>query len=167
MDVEPVQFWLEPGELIEGTAVIRADNTVPFEDLLLREQQRPPVITLEALAHQGDTWVPFGGISGTAHPVRKARIDVGIEPLGGSAVMVTGRASTSDGPIPGANVSMRVLKADQETEVDVYHTRTETNGSFTKVIQGPGQTHYLEVVLSPTAGTGPSDTDLIEFVFEP
>lgn len=172
MDVEPVQFWLEPGECIEGTAIIRADNTVPFEEILIREQQPLPVITLEAVAQQGDTWVPFGGVSGTAHPVRKADIDVRIDTQKEGVVTVTGQVRTASGPVRGANVSLRVLQPDGKTEVEVHHTRTDTKGQFAIVIQVPrslplDEHYYFEAVLSPTPGTGPADTERIQVIFKP
>lgn len=86
MDVDPVEFWLEPDETILGTARIRADASVPVED---SRDVLPPVLTLEALVAQGDTWVPFGGLSGTAHPVRRAKLSIDVADRE-SAIEVTG-----------------------------------------------------------------------------
>ena len=178
MDVEPVQFWLEPGEKIEGLAIIRDDSSVPpwshpkENPIPIITLEAIPIITLEALAEQGDTWVPFGGISGAAHPVRKANINIEIQPKG-DIVVVRGNATTSAGdPVGGANVSLRILKSDKITEIDIYHTLTNMAGHFNQVINQPsnlppGESLYLEAVLSPTLSTGPAETNKIKFAFNP
>jgi hypothetical protein len=166
MDVEPVQFWLEPGEKIEGLAIIRDDSSVPpwshpkENPIPIITLEAIPIITLEALAEQGDTWVPFGDIN------------IEIQPKG-DIVVVRGNATTSAGdPVGGANVSLRILKSDKITEIDIYHTLTNMAGHFNQVINQPsnlppGESLYLEAVLSPTLSTGPAETNKIKFVFNP
>ena len=89
LDVDPAEFWLEPDETIEGTARIRADRRVAIEG----DDVLSPVISLEAQAAQGDTWVPFGGISGTAHAVRRAKLEIDVT-RGEELIDVSGYAST-------------------------------------------------------------------------
>lgn len=167
MDVDPFQFWLDPGETIEGIAVIRADSTVPLE----KEGKPSPVITLEALVEKGDTFVPFGGISGVAHPVRKAKIDdIKIEPQV-DGVTVSGTALTSEFPVVDATVSMRVLQSDLNREVRVYHTESNSEGRFVQKIEtpidlNPDNSYYLDVSLSPTLGTSPVDMKPVKFNFK-
>jgi hypothetical protein len=156
LDVDPVELWLEPGETILGTARIRADATVPVED---SRDNPAPMVTLEALADPGDTWVPFGGISGTAHPVHRADLEVEVGDLE-RELQVTGRAWTAVGVIRGANVSLRLLADDGRHELDLRQTTTDGAGEFREQLrlgEGPDRPGFLEVVLSPTPGTGPAE----------
>jgi len=156
LDVDPVEFWLEPGETILGIARIRADASVPVED---PRDNPAPMVTLEALADQGDTWVPFGGISGTAHPVHRAYLDVEVSELE-RELQVTGRARTDVDVIRGANVSFRLLADDGRRELDIRQITTDGSGEFREQLrleEGSDRPGFLEVVLSPTPGTGPAD----------
>jgi hypothetical protein len=156
LDVDPVEFWLEPGETILGIARIRADASVPVED---PPDNPAPMVTLEALADQGDTWVPFGGISGTAHPVHRAYLDVEVSELE-RELQVTGRARTDVDVIRGANVSFRLLADDGRRELDIRQITTDGSGEFREQLrleEGSDRPGFLEVVLSPTPGTGPAD----------
>jgi hypothetical protein len=155
MDVDPVEFWLEPGETILGTARIRADASVPVED----SDIRPPVLTLETLAFQGDTWVPFGGISGTAHPVRRAKLAVDVTDRD-RRIEVTGRAWTEIDVIRHANVSLRLLADDGRRELDLRQTTTDGAGEFHDEFSREDDSdppRFLEAILSPTPGTGPAE----------
>jgi len=155
--VDPVQFWLEPDEVMRGHATVMADSSVPFEDILLREEADVPIISVESQVKYNDAWAAFGGISGTAHPVRASRLGVDLDPYG-EGVHVAGSAHTADGPVGGANVSLRLLARDALTEIDTTRTSTASDGSFHQRIEYPdrSESYYLEVVLSPGVGTGPA-----------
>jgi hypothetical protein len=155
MDVDPVEFWLEPGETILGTARIRADASVPVENRDIPS----PMLSLEALAAQGDTWVPFGGISGTAHPVRRANLDLDVTDHE-RTIQVTGRAWTSLDVIRHANVSLRLLANDKRRELGLRQTTTDGGGEFREQFRfedGTDPRGFLEAVLSPTPGSGPAE----------
>ena len=159
LDVDPAEFWLEPEETIEGKATIRADGRVPIEG----GDIPPPVISLEALAAQGDTWVPFGGVSGTAHAVRRAKLEVDVS-RGKESIDVSGRASTEVDVIRGANVSLRSL-TERRREVELQQTTTDGAGEFSAALKpsrGRQTARYLEAILSPTLGTGPAEVELID-----
>ena len=155
LDVDSPEFWLEPDETIQGTARIRADARVPLENA----DVRPPIITLEALAQQGDTWVPFGGISGTAHAVRKAKLDLDVT-REEETIAVGGRASTETDVVRGANVTLRLLAPDGRREVDFHQATTDAGGEFQAAFRarsGKRAPRYLEALLSPTLGSGPAE----------
>jgi len=125
---------------------------------------RPPIITLEALAQQGDTWVPFGGISGTAHAVRKAKLDLSLS-RDEETVAVGGRASTETDVVRGANVTLRLLAPDGRREVDFQQTTTDTGGEFQAAFRarsGKRAPRYLEALLSPTLGSGPAEVEPVD-----
>lgn len=160
LDVDPAEFWLEPEETIIGAAQIRADERVPIEN----DDIQAPIITLEALAQQGDTWVPFGGISGTAHAVHKAKLEVDVS-REEESIQVNGYARTEVAVIRHANVSLRLLAEDRWREVDFHQTTTDGGGRFsaTLMLQGGAlKARFLEVLLSPTLGTGPAEAELID-----
>ncbi len=156
MDVDPVEFWLEPEETMVGAARIRADATVQVED---SRDTRPPVLSLEALAEQGDTWVPFGGLSGTAHAVRRTRLALDVAQRD-RELQVTGEALTALGPVRQANVSIRLLAADGRTPLELHQDTTDGAGRFALAFtpkNGTNPPRFLEALLSPTPGTAPAE----------
>jgi hypothetical protein len=157
VDVDPAEFWLELGETVEGRATIRADGRVPVEGGDLPS----PMISLEAQAAQGDTWVPFGGVSGTAHAVRKAKLEVDVS-RGRKSIDVSGLASTEVDVIRGANVSLRSL-TEKRQEIELQQTTTDGAGLFSAALRpslGGRSVRFVEAILSPTLGTGPAEAEI-------
>jgi hypothetical protein len=160
LDVDSTEFWLGPDETIHGTAQIRADARVPLENADVRP---PIIITLEALA-QRDTWVPFGGISGTAHTVRKAELDLDVS-RDEETIAVGGRASTETDVVRGANVTLRLLGPDGRREVDFWQTFSDTGREFQAAFRtrtGKRAPRYLEALLSPTLGSEPAEVEPVD-----
>jgi Metallo-peptidase family M12B Reprolysin-like len=155
LDVDPVEFWLQPDETIEGEATLRADARVPVGD---DPDLAPVTVTLEALVLRNDAWVAFGGISGRAHAVHRAHLEIkAARDQGG--VLVTGRAWTAADPVRGANVSVRLLARDRSTEVSFGRALTDANGEFSPLLPEGEERDatYVEAVLSPTRITSPAD----------
>ena len=156
--VSPYRFSLEPGERIEGDAILQADDSVPIED---PEEGNPaPIFSLEALASIGCTWLPIGGVSMVAHPVYKSMLDVKLD-VSGSGVYVSIHASTNAGPIISANVAARLIGPGKET---IETTRGVTDGQGNASLylpirweNYPNVPIFVEARLSPTAKTGPSN----------
>jgi hypothetical protein len=164
VDVNPVEFWLDPNEIIQSVAYIRADETVRFESL----KEPAPLISLEWLVHRRCNWVAFGGISGWAHAVRKSSIAVKWGRLLTAVilreVLISASAKTSQGPIKQANVTVRIMNSVNET-ILITRGTTNTDGLVEiPVSLPPGYSledeYQAEILLSPTLGTGPAEAYL-------
>jgi hypothetical protein len=169
LTVEPYRFWLEPDETIRGQAVLEAEDWVMLEDAMHDEGMEPPVVGLEAWVKRGCTYVPFGGVSGIAHTVRTATLEMAADPSG-ERVIVSGRATTAAGSISRANVTARLLEADGITEMALARVVTDQNGAYQIELTPskspvPGEWYLVEGVLSPTLGTGPADAGPIRVQF--
>jgi hypothetical protein len=169
LTVEPYRFWLEPDETIRGQANLEAEDWVMLEDDMHEEGKEPPVVSLEAWVKRGCTYVPFGGVSGIAHTVRTATLEMEVDPSGNRAI-VSGRAFTATGPIARANVTARLLAADGIRELSLARARTNQNGECQielplSELPQPGDWYMVEGVLSPTLGTGPADAGPIRVQF--
>jgi len=158
LTVAPYRFSLAPGERIEGEAILQAEDTVPFEDA--EEEYQAPIVSLEALILTGCTWEPVGGFSMIAHTVRKASLDVNIDP-DGTGVHVSTHATAQDGPIANANVAIRLTGRGQLTS-PVTRATTDAQGHAYQFVAANWNGYPLdsplavEVRLSPTKGTGPA-----------
>ncbi|MFH0783000.1 MAG: PKD domain-containing protein [Pseudomonadota bacterium] len=165
LDVDPAEFWLNAGQTKNGVAIIRADETVPFEDL--SSPFGTPRISLVGLVLCKDRWVPFGGISGTAHAVKAAEIKGVVTPSGLNAVKIAGTATTKGEqvvPVGNTNVTVRVTDST-EAEILLTYTNTDANGNiqvFVPKPQGLPDTDdcMVELLLSPSPGVGPAETQL-------
>ena len=158
LTVSPYLFSLEPGERIEGEAILQADDSVPIEDP--EEGYPAPIFSLEALARIGCTWMPVGGISLIAHPVYKSTLDVTID-VGGSGVYVSTHASSNAGPIISANIAARLIGPGNET-LGITRAFTDGQGNASLFLpitweNYPNTPIFLEARLSPTTKTGPSN----------
>ena len=170
LEVDPYEFQLDPGEVLEAVAVLRADDRVLPDDVLVGEGLAVPTVSLEGLVLSGHTWVPFGGVSGVAHAVRKTALEVDAEPAGDGPVFVVGRATSrsrpAGGPVAGAAVGLRVFEPGGRT-VAVARARTGADGRFEAEVQLPpfsgGSVFALDAVLAPTLGYGPAEADIVEF----
>jgi hypothetical protein len=161
LTVEPYRCWLEPNETIKGQAILEAEDGVMLEDAMHAEEIEPPTVSLEACVKRGCTYVPFGGVTGIAHTVRKSTLEMSAD-LSGNRVFVSGQAFTDDGPIAGAHVSARLLKADGFTMLTLGRAVTNNNGQYSIELvlpkrPLPGRWCLIEAILSPTLGTGPAE----------
>jgi hypothetical protein len=158
LTVEPYRFSLEPGERMEGEAILHANESVPLEDPT--EGYPAPIISLQALVQTRCTWEPIGGFSMIAHTVRKSKLDVGIDPTA-TGVHVSAYASTQDGPVANANIAARLIGPARET---LKVTRAMTDGQghahlFLPVAwehYPPNSPFSVETRLSPSKKTGPT-----------
>lgn len=174
LTVDPYEFWLEAGEVIEAVAELRAGDNVPFDDALLEEGLSVPIISLEGLVLDDHAWVPFGGISGIAHAVRKTKLEVDIETTGSNRIIVFGQATSRAAPvgssIVGATVGLRVFLPSGENVV-LTRAVTDADGKFEATIQLPFSTnkstaYSLDAALAPITGYGPATADIIRFTIE-
>jgi len=160
LTVEPYHFWLEEGETIHGEAELAVEDWVMTEDAMYEEEQQAPVVSLEAMAKRGCTYVPFGGVSGIAHTVRRAELDMDVDPAE-EAIYVSGSARTADGPIAGARVAVRIVGRDQMEELAFDTATTASDGRYSEELPvprgGPNGDRFVEAVLAPTLGTGPAE----------
>jgi hypothetical protein len=166
LTVEPFRFWLKPTETVKGQAILEVEDGVMLEDAMIDEKVEPPVVSLEACVQRGCTFVPFGGVTGIAHTVRKSTLKMDSD-LSGHGVVVGGRAFTDDGPIVGAKVCARLLKIDGFTELAMARAVTNQNGEYSMKLMLPRSKAFerwclIEAVLSPTLGTGPADVGPIK-----
>lgn len=174
LEVDPYEFWLDAGEVLEAQAVLRADSRIPFDDVLVEEGMSIPVVSLEGLVLDDHTWVPFGGISGAAHAVRKTDLETEIEPFGSDRVIVSGRAtsrsSPEGGPVAGATVGLRVFVPGGDN-ISFARAKTDANGRFEIELRLPafadsGMTFALDAVLAPILGYGPAAADVVRFTLD-
>ncbi len=169
MTVEPYRFWLDPGETVQGQATLEVEDHVMLEDQMADEGVAPPTVSLEAWVKRGCTYVPFGGVSGIAHTVRKATLEMSADPTE-EGVTVAGRAYTPDGPVVGANVAVRLLEADGFTELALERALTSTDGGFQVELSAPRAGRdadwcLLEGGLSPSPGIGPAEAGPLKVQF--
>jgi hypothetical protein len=159
LTVEPYHFWLEEGDTIHGAAELEVEDWVMTEDLMHEEEQQAPVVSLEAMVKRGCTYVPFGGVSGIAHTVQRAELDMEVDP-GEEVTYVSGTARTAAGPIAGARVAIRVVGSDQMEELAFATAITASDGRYSEQLVAPAGGHdgdrFIEAVLAPTLGTGPA-----------
>ena len=105
--------------------------------------------------------MPFGGISGTAHAVHRAKLELDVN-RGEESIDVSGLASTEVDVIRRANVSLRSL-TEKRQEIELQQTITDGAGKFSVALRLSldGRTvRFLEVILSPTLGTGPAESEM-------
>ncbi len=170
LDVDPVERWLNAGQKITGFAAIRADQSVPFEDK--DPVKGRPRISLMGRVKSGCTLVPFGGISGTAHAVRKASISGKLSFPNDKTVTIAATGKTKDGPVGNTNVTV-VLMAPDQSRISAVQSKTNASGttsvSLPKPDNFPANTEFLaDLLLSPSPGTGPAETRLkIKFPLKP
>jgi hypothetical protein len=156
--VRPYRFRLEPGERIEGTLVLEADDNVPLEGA--QEGRPAPVVSLEALVRTPCTWRPIGGFSMIAHTVRASFLDVGVDPSG-TGLHVSLQARDAAGPIAGAGVALRLVLAGERT-LSVARVTTGSDGHATCFIPiapddvPPGAALAVDVQLAPHGQSAPA-----------
>ena len=160
LTVEPFRFWLEPDETVRGQAILEAEDAVMLEDAMHEERMEPPMVSLEACVKLGCTFVPFGGVTGVAHTVRKSTLKMSVDSSVGR-IIVSGQALTDDGPIVGGKVCARLLKADGFSELALGRAVTNDHGQYSIGLVLPKRQLLerwclIEAVLSPTLGTGPA-----------
>jgi PKD repeat protein len=160
LDVDPAEFWLDPGKIQVGTAIVRAESNVPFEDIdpIIGR----PIISLVGQVLREDYWVPFGGISGAAHAVRKSKIEGAAVPYDKSSIMITGVASTNEGPVANVKVTVNVMDS-AEGEIFLTCSDTDADGRIQVFVPNPkgfpSTTEFLvDLILSPSPGIGPAET---------
>ncbi len=158
VEVTPIEFWLSPGESIEGRARILAEDWVALEDV--GEGVLGPLVSLDFLGLISDRWIPIGGVSGYVHPVRASTLEAGIDPSGRDGHLSV-RAFTAAGPIVGTNVTARLVDRNG-TELALEQAPTDGYGTVSMVLSLPagyptGEAYRVEVVLSPGNGTGPAE----------
>jgi hypothetical protein len=174
VEVDPVEFWLDPGEVKTPTAKITADDWVPTDAELRKEEQDPPVVSFRFDALYGCMYAPVGGLSGTVHAVDRADVDVKFERIDEAESIAIVNATADGTPVRGANVTVRLTHGEAADEdgdvVDLGRARTDNHGraevrvrrSATATAPAPssGQDDAYEatVVVSPTLGTGPAET---------
>ena len=162
LDVDPVERWLNAGQKITGFAAIRADQSVPFEDK--DPVKGRPRISLVGRVKSGCTMVPFGGISGYAHAVRKASISGKLAFPNDKTATIAATGKTKDGPVGNTNVTV-VLMAPDQSRISAVQSKTNASGaisvSLPKPDNFPANTEFLaDLLLSPSPGTGPAETRL-------
>ncbi|MFX1536214.1 MAG: hypothetical protein ACFFDI_18515 [Promethearchaeota archaeon] len=169
LTVEPYRFWLDPDQTIHGLAILEVEDGVMLEDAMEAEGKKPPVVGLEAWVKRGCTYVPFGGVSGIAHTVRKANLEIATDPSG-NRIIISGQGYTADRPVKGANVTIRLLAADGINELAISRAITDSNGMFQVELVleqrfNAGYWYLVEGVLSPTLGTGPAEAGPLRVQF--
>ncbi len=132
-----------------------------LEDAMHGEGIAPPIVSLEAWVKRGCTFVPFGGVTGIAHTVRKSTLKMSAD-LSGGRVIVSGQALTDDGPVVGGKVCARLLTTDSRSELAIGRAVTDNYGKYSVELILPGRQPLerwclIEAILSPTLGTGPAD----------
>ncbi len=162
VEVEPVDFWLEPGEVKKGTARIHVDENVGYED---GKERRAPMVSLNFTVLHGCSWPAFGGLSGVIHAVRKCNLTARTlqDEKENDLVMIVD-AVHAGGPVRGANVTVRITTPKGEVAI---LTRANTNNSGQARIPlnlptgFPRKAEYrAEILLSPMFGCGPAETEL-------
>jgi hypothetical protein len=172
VEVDPVEFWLDPGEARTPTAMITADEWVPTDADLRKEEREPPVVSLRFDTLRGCMYAPVGGISGTVHTVDRTDVDVKFERVDETESIAVVHATADGTPVRGANVSVRLTRADDETVVGLERGRTDNQGRAAVRVRrsstspsdsstsGAAQDDAYEatVVVSPTLGSGPAES---------
>jgi hypothetical protein len=108
-------------------------------------------------------YTPIGGVSSRIHTVRRADFDADVERIDEDEMTVYVDATADQNPIRGANVTVRVTPAKDDTVVGVVRGRTDNRGRAEIPFRlpkefDPQDDYEAEVVLSPTLGSGPADT---------
>lgn len=174
LEVEPYEFWLEAGEILESVAFLRADNRVPYDDVLVKEKISIPVVSLEGLILEGHAWVPFGGFSGVAHAVRKTKLEVDIELKDSQEIIVFGHATSLTDPkgkaMNGATVGLRIFSLNGKN-LNSARAKVDAEGNFMMNMKLPAfldrnSIFALDAVLSPILGFGPAEAEIIRFTID-
>ncbi|WP_458189514.1 IPT/TIG domain-containing protein [Haladaptatus sp. NG-WS-4] len=165
VDIDPVEFWLDPGETATPTARISADEWMPLDESWQEERMDSPTLSLRFQALYGCSYTPIGGLSSTVHTVRKANFDAGVEIIDDEEAIVFVDATADDAPIRGANVTVRITLKDEDEVVALLRGRTDNRGRASIEFMLPAKydrhdEYEAEVILSPTLGSGPADTDV-------
>lgn len=165
VDVRPVEFELNPGEIMYGKARVRVDERVPYESI----KTPPPLVSLEWCTSVGCAWRALGGISGWVHPVRRAEINAHVVPQQGTTwikreVDLQTIVTTDLEPVRHAKINVRVSDSLGRT-ILITRATTDDNGiAWIPIVLPEGfpldGEYRADVVLSPSLGIGPADTIL-------
>ncbi len=163
VDIDPVEFWLEPGEVANPTARLSAEDWVLLDEARRQEEMGVPVVSIRFDALYGCMYTPIGGVSSRIHTVKRADFDADVERMEDDEITVYVETTADQNPIRGANVTVRVTAADDETVVGIVRGRTDNRGRAAIPFRLPGDfdpedEYEAEVVLSPTLSSGPADT---------